>query len=208
MAERFTRAEYALPSERLAPLLLGQRLIHLTPGGRRVGGIIVECEAYTGVEDRAAHSFGGRRTPRNEAMYAVPGTSYVYFTYGMHFCFNVVCGELDEPVAVLIRALQPEEGLSLMRRRRNARRKPGAAALKETELCSGPAKVCQALALDRRQNGLDMCHPGARLFIERSADPAERKPIRRGPRIGIGDCGPWTEKPLRYWLSNSPHVSR
>ena len=108
--DRIPRSFLAVDPEKLARRLLGQRLVRTLGDGTRLAGIIVETEAYLGVRDRAAHSFGGRRTPRNESMFARPGTAYVYFTYGMHHCVNVVCGRRDEPVAVLIRALEPVEG--------------------------------------------------------------------------------------------------
>jgi len=165
--------------------------------GARVSGIIVETEAYVGVEDRASHARGGRRTARNEAMYAKPGTAYVYFTYGMHHCFNVVCGAEGEPVAVLVRALRPEEGLSLMRRRRGAGRT-------DRELCAGPGRLCQALGIDRRLNGADLAS-GARLFIEEGAAVG---PVVRGRRIGVEYAGDWAAAELRWLISGDPHISR
>src|SRR5262249_30706689 len=117
-ARRWKREDYARPAEELARALLGTTLVRVLDDGTRLAGRIVETEAYLGVEDRAAHSFGGRRTPRNEPMYGKPGMSYIYFTYGMHHCFNIVCGEVDEPVAVLLRGIEPTEGLEVMRRLR------------------------------------------------------------------------------------------
>ncbi len=100
---RLRRVFFAIESETLARLLLGCRLVRRLDDGTRLSGVIVETEAYLGAPDLASHAVGGRRTERNEAMYAKAGTSYVYFTYGMHFCFNVVCGEEDLPLAVLVR---------------------------------------------------------------------------------------------------------
>ena len=117
---RWKRQDFAKPAEELAPALLGHLLVRVMPGGQRVSGRIVEAEAYLGERDLASHAAGGRRTARNEAMYGPPGLAYVYFTYGMHFCMNVVCGRRDEPVAVLIRALEPVEGMAVMRRRRRS----------------------------------------------------------------------------------------
>lgn len=182
-----------------ARALLGQRLVRVV-GGRRRAGTIVEVEAYLGAPDRAAHTFGGRRTPRNESMYLPGGHAYVYFTYGMHHCLNVVCGRRDEGVAVLIRALEPTEGLEAMcRDRPHARR--------ETDLCSGPGKLTRALAIDRSLDGLDL-RTDPRLGVER---------VRRGalpddavavtPRVGIGNAGRWTHAPLRFLLRGSPHVT-
>ena len=122
MPRRLGRRFYSTDSATLAQALIGRVLVRALEDGTRLAGVIVETEAYLGVEDRAAHAFGGRRTARNESMYGPPGTAYVYFTYGMHFCFNVVCGRRDEPVAVLIRALQPIEGMDRMLAHRLSRR--------------------------------------------------------------------------------------
>ena len=99
MSARWSRRDFSAGSVEIAQRLIGSTLVRILDDGTRLSGVIVETEAYLGVEDAAAHSFGGRRTARNEAMYAVGGTSYVYFTYGMHHCVNVVCGGIDEPVA-------------------------------------------------------------------------------------------------------------
>src|SRR5690606_26066686 len=117
---RLLLRDYATDSIALARRLLGCRLVRVLDDGVRLTGVIVETEAYCGAADLASHAVGGRRTARNEAMYAKAGTSYVYFTYGMHFCFNVVCGEVDVPLAVLVRALEPVEGIGEMKRRRAA----------------------------------------------------------------------------------------
>lgn len=200
---RLPRQTLARPSDCVAVDLLGQRLVRVLPDGSRLAGIIVETEAYLGVEDRAAHSFGGRRTPRVESMYARAGTAYVYFTYGMHHCVNVVCGKPDEPVAVLIRALEPVEGIEAMFAARAKAKKP-------QDLCSGPGKLCRALAIDRSLDGEDLIG-GSVLFLER----ARERPIRTGeivrtPRIGVESAGKWpggwAERPLRWYLP-SAHVS-
>ncbi len=205
---RWKRLDYAKPAEELAPALLGHLLVRVMPGGERVSGRIVEAEAYLGKRDLASHAAGGRRTARNEAMYGPPGLAYVYFTYGMHFCMNVVCGEREEPVAVLIRALEPVEGVALMRRRRRARRKGAKSALRDVELCAGPARLCQALAIDGRQNGLDLVRSGE-LFIEHStAAGSAGERVRAGPRIGLGEVGEWNAAALRFRIEGNAHVSR
>lgn len=197
--------DYATDSIALARRLLGCRLVRVLADGVRLSGVIVETEAYAGVMDRASHAFGGRRTARNEAMYARAGTSYVYFTYGMHFCFNVVCGEEDVPVAVLVRALEPVEGLDEMKRRRAAGRNALAAEkIRATDLCSGPGKLCAAMGIDRELNGVDLV-TDERLWIERGAAVDA---VEVGPRIGIGSAGDWVEKPMRFWVRGHGHVSR
>lgn len=193
-------------SDELAQHLIGCKLVRVLEGGVRVAGRIVETEAYLGVRDRAAHSYGGRRTERNEAMYARAGTAYVYFTYGMHHCFNVVCGEVDEPVAVLVRALEPVEGIDRMHAERGRRR--DGSARKDTDLCSGPGKLCRALAIDRDLNGIDLTSDG-RLFVESSRDgPIEPARLSKTARVGVDYAGAWSRRRLRWYLTDSPHVSR
>lgn len=201
---RLGRRDYATDPVTLAKSLIGCRLVRALRG-RRLAGIIVETEAYLGVQDRAAHSFGGRRTPRVEPMYAKPGTAYVYFTYGMHHCMNVVAGREGEPVAVLIRALEPIEGLERMRALRAARR-PGA-RLRDTDLCSGPAKLCEALAIDSDLSAIDLVSD-PRLFIEPRCATLEG-PIElvNTARIGVGYADEWAAAPLRWFAAANPHVS-
>lgn len=201
---RARRAFFATDSVTLARRLLGCTLVRVLEDGTRLSGVIVETEAYCGPADLASHAVGGRRTARNEAMYAQAGTSYVYFTYGMHFCFNVVCGEVDVPLAVLVRALEPLEGIDEMKRRRAAGRKAMAVErLKDTDLCSGPGKLCAAMGIDRSLNGVDLV-TGEHLWIERAEEVGE---IAAGPRVGIGFAGEWVDKPLRFWVLANPHVS-
>jgi len=178
--------------------LLGQRLVVPAADGTRVAGIIVETEAYRGPADRASHAFGGRRTRRTETMYSVGGTAYVYFVYGMHYQFNVVTGVADVPHAVLVRALEPTEGLALMRARRR-----GAA---DRELTSGPGKLCQALGIDRALDAADLLGP--RVWIERVERPVPRAAIARGPRVGIDYAKEWTAVPWRFWIRGNAFVSR
>ncbi len=194
---RLLRDQYALPAAALAPRLLGCTLVRVLPGGERLAGIIVETEAYVGVEDRASHAFGGRRTPRNESMYGDPGTCYVYFTYGMHHCVNVVCSRRDDPQAVLIRALEPVEGVDLIRRRRGGR--PPASC------CDGPGMLCEAMAIDRSLDGLDLV-AGETLWIE-GRRGGGTPPVRTAARVGIGDKGVWTRRRLRWLVRGHPHVS-
>lgn len=202
MIDRFTAMD-ADPVT-VARRLLGQRLVRVLDG-QRLAGTIVEVEAYLGAEDRAAHTFGGRRTPRNESMYLPGGHAYVYFTYGAHHCLNVVCGNKDQGVAVLIRALEPTEGLPIMFTRRPI-------AKKNTDLCSGPGKLTQALGIDRRLDGEDL-RISRVLFIERVRNRVlPQRTIISSPRVGLNPnetwVGNWAERPLRYFLAGCPHVSR
>jgi len=178
--------------------LLGRRLVVPTPAGERVSGRIVEVEAYLGVEDKAAHSYGGRRTARTETMFKIGGTVYVFFVYGMHHQFNVVAGPEGEPHAILVRALEPEEGVELMRLRRPVK--------DEREFTSGPGKLCQALGIDRSFDGEDLT--GSRVWIEDAGAVVESNRIASGPRIGVAYAEEDALKPWRFWLRDSPFVSR
>jgi DNA-3-methyladenine glycosylase len=153
--------------------LLGKRLVRELADAR-LSGIITEVEAYIGEEDSACHAARGR-TPRNAAMYGPPGHAYVYFVYGMHHCLNVVTAAEGFPAAVLIRALEPGEGLELIRRHR-----PGRG---DGELTDGPAKLCQALRIDRELNGIDLCAIGP-LYIA-AGKPVGEEQVVRAPRVGI-----------------------
>lgn len=201
MTQRWSRARYARDPETVARSLLGQRLVRVLESGERLSGVIVETEAYLGVRDRAAHTFGGRRTPRVEPMWGPPGLAYVYFTYGMHHCMNVVCGREGDPVAVLVRALEPLEGVDRMRQFR-----PTDDPLHR--LCAGPARLCKAMALDRALSGEDML-TSRRLFIESARRPdASGSLIGVSPRIGIPNPGEWRDAPLRFFLTGSRSISR
>jgi DNA-3-methyladenine glycosylase len=190
--ERWVRADFAGAADAVARELLGQRLVRILDGVR-MSGRIVEVEAYVGVRDRAAHSYGGRRTARNASMWGPPGTAYVYFVYGMHHCFNVVCAPEGVPEAVLIRAIEPEEGTGAMRAHRLASgRAP--ARMADRELCAGPARICQAMRIDRSVDGVDLCAAGE-VFVERGPRVARAK---RTARIGVGYAGEWAQKPLRF----------
>ena len=198
---RFSRAFYRLDPVTVARALLGQRLVRVLDDGTRLAGVIVETEAYLGEVDRAAQTFNGRRTPRNESMWRDGGHAYVYFTYGMHYCMNVVTETAGRPTAVLLRALEPVEGLSLMRQSR------GRSSGCDTDLCSGPAKLCQALRIDRTLDGTALVTSDG-LFIEqvrRRSLPG--RSIATTPRIGIAYAGEWADKPLRFHVAGHAHVS-
>jgi DNA-3-methyladenine glycosylase len=187
------RAFYARPVLRVARDCIGKHLVHDTPEGPIVGRI-VEAEAYRGPEDRAAHSFGGRRTARTEVMFGPPGHAYVFFVYGLHYQVNLVTTAVDAPHAVLIRAVEPIAGAELMASRRGmhaARR----------ELSNGPGKVCQAFGIDRSHNGWDLTL--APLFL---SDGPECRVIA-GTRVGVDYAGAWAARPWRFCDPDSRYVS-
>ncbi len=190
------RSVYEGGAAEVAPRLLGKLLCHETQEGLSAG-MIVEVEAYCGVEDDAAHSFGGRRTARTEAMFGPPGHAYVFSIYGMHRCFNVVTAREGDPQAVLIRALEPVEGLALMAARRGTD--------DPLLLCSGPGRLCQALDIAMAQYGLDL--RGEELYLSEYRDfsPAE---ICVSPRVNVDYAEAWRDAPLRFFLKDSPYVSR
>lgn len=179
---------YRRDTATVARELLGCHLVHVV-NGQRLSGRIIETEAYLGVTDRACHSFGGRRTERVKSMYLAGGHAYVYFIYGMHFCFNVVTRGHNEPEAVLIRALEPEEGLPEMRRHRRIRN--------DRDIANGPGKLCRALGIDRSCDGVDLT--GGSLFIERGS-PHEAESLVISERIGIEYSGEAATWPLRFEL--------
>ncbi|HTX80083.1 MAG TPA: DNA-3-methyladenine glycosylase [Longilinea sp.] len=168
--------------------LLGMRLVR-TLDGVRISGIITEAEAYRGEEDWACHAHHGR-TLRTAIMYGPPGHAYVYFTYGMHWMLNCVTGPEGFPAAVLLRAIQPLEGLEVI-----ARRRPN---VEKDQWCNGPAKICQALGLNKEQNGTNLCGKDGGLWIERgTAFPDER--VISGPRVGLNTTPePWLSMPWRF----------
>lgn len=194
LARKFYRRDDTVS---VARELLGKLLVVPDEKDRRVSGMIVETEAYLGVEDRAAHSFGGRRTARNEVTYGVAGHAYVFFVYGMYYQLNVVCGEVDSPHVVLIRAVEPVEGIETMRERRGA--------MKDRNLTSGPGKLCIAFAIDRSLNGADL--RGDRLWLENYRTFSDSE-ISIGKRIGIDYAGDAAHLPLRFWVKGSDFVSR
>lgn len=195
-ADRFAvRTWFDRPAEEVARDLLGARLVHASADGV-VGGRIVEVEAYAGPEDLAAHSSRGR-TPRNAVMFGPPGHLYVYLIYGLHHCMNVVAGPADKPEAVLIRALEIDEGVGLARARRGGR-------APDTRLASGPGNVGQALGVDRSLNGADLL--SGPVHVEPRAGPMPA--IRSGPRVGVAYAGSWAARPMRYWIADDPNVSR
>jgi len=194
--QRLERFFYNRDTVTVARELLGQVLVRQLDG-ERIAGRIVETEAYVAKIDTACHAHRGK-TARNEAMFGPPGHAYVYFIYGMHFCFNVVTEPEGKACAVLVRALEPLEGIETMRTHRPGRT--------DRELTNGPAKLCYALAIDRALNGVDLVG-GNELWIEQE-QPVGEAEISSGPRIGVrGD--EWAlSVPWRFWVTGNEWVSR
>ena len=181
------REFYDRPTLTVARGLLGTRLICVLDG-LRVAGFITETEAYVGEEDLGCHARSGR-TKRNEVMFGSPGHAYVYFTYGMHWMLNAVTEREGFPAAVLIRAFEPVEGQDVISSRRNGKD------------CLGPAKLTQALAIDGRSNGIDLCDPLSGLWIE-AGQPVDDAVIITGPRVGLFSIPePWKSIPWRFRIS-------
>jgi DNA-3-methyladenine glycosylase len=185
---------YARSVLEVAPDLLGRRLVRVLDGVR-LAGYIVETEAYNGADDLACHARSGR-TRRNAVMFGPPGRAYVYFTYGLHWMLNCVAHPEGDPAAVLIRAILPSEGLAIIASRRAGRPRQ--------QWTDGPAKLCQALAIDGSFNSADLTDTHSGLWIEPGyALPAEA--VRSGPRVGIDYAGePWVSMPWRY-MAQPPH---
>jgi DNA-3-methyladenine glycosylase len=190
--KRLPRSFYRRDPREVAPDLLNKVLA--SADGRRAR--IVETEAYCGPIDAAAHTFRGQ-TARNAVMFGKPGLLYVYFTYGMHFCCNAVCGEEGEGVAVLLRAAEPLAGLALMRESRPAARR-------DRELCSGPARLCQAFGIARAQDGADLVTGTSGFSIVDDGTPPPEEPIVT-TRVGIRHAA---EEPWRWYVAGNPHVSK
>ncbi|HEU4785395.1 MAG TPA: DNA-3-methyladenine glycosylase [Ktedonobacterales bacterium] len=190
---KLTRAFYARPTLDVARDLIGKTLCRQTEDGV-TAGIIVETEAYVAAIDPAAHGYRGK-TPRNAVMFGPPGRAYVYFTYGMHYCLNVVTEEDGIAAAVLLRALEPMVGISLMRVRRGER-------IADRDLARGPGRLCAAMALTVADNGLDL--QGDALWLMETPDFPPDASIVATPRIGITQAADW---PWRFVLAGSRWVS-
>ena len=179
--------------------LLGKILVHQTGEGVTAGKI-VETEAYCGPEDRAAHSYGGRKTPRNAIMFGEKGHAYVYLIYGMYYCVNMTVGNVvGKPEAVLIRALEPVEGLDLMAKRR------GNPKGKAQILTNGPGRLCMALGITKAQYGADLT---VSPFYIKDAEPVLSQDIVETARVGIDYAGEWVGKPWRFYIKGNSYVSR
>jgi DNA-3-methyladenine glycosylase len=191
---KLARDFYEQPTVQVAQQLLGKYLVRVHPDGVTVG-MILETEAYVGLEDQASHASRGR-TPRNAMMFGPAGFAYVYLIYGVHHCLNAVTQHAEFPAAVLIRAIQPCDGLGVMR----ARRRQQDVRL----LAKGPGNLCQAFGIGRELNGIDLC--GEVLFVEdRGSRPVD---IVVTTRVGVAYAGPWKDMPWRFYIAHHPGVSK
>jgi DNA-3-methyladenine glycosylase len=176
------------------------------PAQRRVGRI-VEVEAYIGQGDRASHARMGP-TPRNRVMFGPPGVAYVYLVYGMHHCLNIVTEDATTPAAVLIRAVEPVEGVDAMRRARGLDA-PGSRHVADNRLAAGPGLVGACFGIDRSLNGRDLCRRDTTLHLAPRPPDWPETVIASGPRVGIAYAGePWVSVPWRLWAAGSPSLSR
>ena len=191
MIKKLDRQFYDRPTLKVAKELLGKYLV-VNIKGKFLSGKIVETEAYIGYKDPASHAYRGI-TPRNKVMFGDPGYAYVYFTYGMHYCLNLVTEKNGYPAAVLIRALEPVQGIEIMQKRRKRKNL--------IDLASGPAKLCQALGVDRKLNGADLCSDS--IWVEDRGEVI--KSISSSTRIGIKEKD---KKNWRFLIQNNEFVSR
>ena len=190
------RSFYARDSLVLAPELLNKLLVTTTDAGVRLAARIVEVEAYRGSDDAGSHAYRGM-TPRTEVMFGPPGRLYVYFTYGMHWCANVVATKDGDAAAVLLRAAAPVDGIEVMRERR-------VKARRDRDLLAGPARLCQAFAITGEHNGVDLVRGAVRLLDDGIAPPAAPGVSTRiGLASGRGDERPW-----RFFVPGDPNLSR
>lgn len=200
VAERPGRGFYEQADAlRTARELLGMTLVVPDPeSGRRVAGRIVETEAYLGAPDKAAHAYGNRRTGRTEVLFGPGGHAYVFLIYGIYHQLNIVAGPAGVPYCVLVRGIEPLEGIDLMRLRRGP--------MKDENLTSGPGKLCIAFGIDKELYGADLVG-GDRIFLEKGAAPPPEA-IASGPRIGIDYAEEYAAKPWRFRIRGNPFVSR
>ena len=194
---------YRKSSLELAKVLLGYNLVHITEHGKLIGKI-VETEAYMGIHDKAAHSYNNTRTKRTEVMFGPPGHAYVYLIYGMYNCMNIVAAKTDVPQAVLIRALEPVEGMESMAQLRYEKSFHECSNKEIVGLSNGPGKLCQAMDISRNENGLDLV--SSKLFLLEGDSPAETD-IVTTTRINIDYAEEAVDFPYRFYIDSSPYVS-
>lgn len=200
---KLDREFYSRDTLTVARELLGKVLVH-NINGQKLRGIIVETEAYLGLRDKAAHSYGGRKTKRMESMYDLPGTAYVFFIYGMYYCFNIVTERIGVPEAVLIRGIEPIEGLDFMARNRFGVDYDNLTKRQKRNLTNGPGKLSMAFNIDKSLDGVDLC--GDSLYLEHG-DGREFN-IVQTKRIGIDYAEEARDFPYRFYIQGNPYVSK
>lgn len=187
---------YQRSTELVAQELLGKKLCRELPNGKILSGFIIETEAYLGLLDKGCHSFGDRKTPRTNVMYEHGGVAYIYLIYGMYHCLNAVSSKKGHPEAVLIRALEPCEGLEWM--------KIKSRSSNEQKILNGPGKLCKILEIDKQLNAHDLTQRP--LWIEEGKEIKSQN-IVCSPRINIAYAEEWIAKPLRFSVKDSPYIS-
>ncbi|XP_022799137.1 probable DNA-3-methyladenine glycosylase [Stylophora pistillata] len=207
ISNQLGRLFYARPCEELAKNLLGKLLYRILDDGEVLCGRIVETEAYLGEVDKACHAYGGKKTERCEPMYMAPGTAYVYIIYGIYHCLNISSQEAG--ACVLIRALEPLQGLSYMKSFRGVRRKDGGNKLKDFQLGNGPSKLCQAFCIEKANLNKEDMATSERFWLEDDRNfHGSQLTIVTSTRIGLNSCGPeWALKPLRFYILGNKCVS-
>lgn len=201
--KKLNRDFYLKDTLSVAQALLGKYMVHETPKGRRIGKI-VETEAYIGPEDKGCHSYGGKRTKKNEVMYHIGGTAYIYLIYGMYFCFNVVTEEADKATAALIRALEPVEGFEEMSLNRYGMPYDHLTGKQQINLANGPGKLCIAMSLQKEDNGTDLC--GSRIYIA-APEKLESFEMVTTTRINIDYAQEYKDMPWRFYIKGNKYVS-
>lgn len=194
--KKLERPFYEGETLEVAKELLGKYMVHETKDGRTVGKI-VEVEAYIGPEDPACHAYQGKCTSRTQIMFGQGGHAYVYLIYGVYYCMNIVTNQESFPEAILIRGLEPIDGLALMKQRRKTE--------KLLQLCSGPGKLCAAMGITKLQNGLDL--EGEELYLL-EGERISPESISSTPRINIDYAGEGKNYPWRFIIKDSPFVSK
>jgi DNA-3-methyladenine glycosylase len=183
----------------VAQALLGKILVHETPEGT-VSGRIVETEAYLGPEDKASHAYGGKRTARTETQFGPKGHAYIYLIYGMYYCFNTTAGQVaGKPEAIFFRAIEPLDGIELMKKRRPT------ANGKVAALANGPSRLCMAMGINKTHNGTDLTTKPFYIKDDGTTVPADQ--IASAPRIGVDYADDWKHQPWRFYIKNNHYVS-
>jgi DNA-3-methyladenine glycosylase len=198
MDRKLGREFFARPALQVARDIIGKGLVRTSDQGT-VSGTIIEAEAYAGVADPGSHTYGGRRTPRNEVLWGPPCHAYVYPIYGIYQCFNIVCSGEGDPQGVFVRAVRPDRGLELMASRRGI----DLDERSRRQLCNGPSKLCIAFAIGRDLNGTDAC--GAVLYLTEGEPPGK---VVAAPRVGIDYAGEAAAWPWRFLVEGDPGISR